>query len=48
MRSDSPETTNAPTVAEMPSVPISQPIVSGSYCRTLVRYSGMKAQQTTR
>ena len=36
-RSDNEEITNAPTVAEMPSVPINQLAVCGSYLRTCVR-----------
>ncbi len=46
--SDRPGTTKLVTVADMPSVPISQPMVCGSNPRTLVRYSGRNAQVMTR
>src|SRR5271170_4198649 len=46
--SEIPDTTKLPTVAEIPSVPISQLIVVGSKPRTLVRKSGVNVQQITR
>src|SRR5580704_8483125 len=48
IRSEMPETMKLPSVAEMPSVPMSHPICAGENPRTFVKNKGVNAQQITR